>query len=214
MEKISLSAKSRDINGKNTHQVRQAGLIPAVVYGHGIANQNLTVEGRVFDKILNQAGESTLVDLTVDSQEPVKVLIQEVQRDAMTGAVIHVDFRQVKMTEKLEADIEINLVGEAPAVKALGGILITNLAAISVSCLPGDLVPEIEVDISGLKEIGDSIKIGDLTPPPGIEFLHTPDEVVVVVNEQAEEEPESTVAAEGAAGEAAPPLVGEEKKAE
>jgi large subunit ribosomal protein L25 len=201
METISLSANNREITGKQVKQLRTDGIVPAVVYGHGTDSRSIGVDQKIFDKVLAQAGESTLVDLEVESDKPVKVLIQEVQRHPLSGNVVHVDFRQVKMSEKLEADIELKIIGEAPAVKVLGGIMITNLNRVTVSCLPTDLVPEIEVDVSGIENYGDNVKVGDLTPPNGIEFVTTLHEIIVVVNEPVAEEEEEIVPVEGEAGE-------------
>ena len=207
METISLSAKIREITGKQVKQLRTEGIVPAVVYGHGVDSRTISLDKKIFDKVLSQAGESTLVDLEIESDKPVKVLIQEVQRHPLSGDIVHVDFREVKMTEKLEADIELKLIGEAPAVRVLGGIMITNLDRVTVSCLPTDLVPEIEVDISGIENFGDNVKVGDLTLPNGIEFVTTLDEIIVVVNEPVAEEDaapaeEAAVPAEGDASEA------------
>ena len=206
METISLSAKNREVIGKQVKQLRTEGIVPAVVYGHGTDSRSISVDQKVFGKVLAQAGESTLVDLQIESDKPTKVLIQEVQRHPLSGDVVHVDFRQVKMTEKLEADIEFKLVGESPAVKALGGIMITNLDRVTVSCLPTDLVSEIEIDVSGLENYGDNVKVGDLTPPKGIEFITSSDEIIVVVNEPVAEE---IIPVEGEGVEAGVPAEGE-----
>ncbi|MBN1584776.1 50S ribosomal protein L25 [Candidatus Uhrbacteria bacterium] len=186
METISLSAQVREIKGKSVRRLREEGAVPAVIYGHGIGNSHVSVDRRVFEKVLEQAGESTLIDLSVDGGKSVKVLIQEVQREPLKGGITHVDFRQVNMTERLETDVEIRLVGEAPAVKILGGMIITSMDRVTVRCLPADLVSEIEVDVSVLNEYGDMIKVGDLTPPPGIEFVTGGEETIVVASEPSD----------------------------
>jgi len=188
METLTLNAKKRERTGRQAKQLRHEGFVPAVVYGHGIEPGNLAVEARAFDKLYERAGESSLVDLVVDGAAPVKVLIQEVQYEPLRHVPVHVDFRQVKMDEKLEADVPLTFVGESPAVKNLGAILVRNMDAVTVSCLPNDLVHEIEVDLSALKEFGDTVTIGDIATPPGIEFIDETDAVIAVANEPLSEE--------------------------
>ncbi len=212
MEALKLNTVSRTIKGKQVKQLRAEKKIPAVVYGHGVASRDVTVDYPVFEKLLEAAGESSLVDLSVDNGAPVKVLIQEVQYEPLTGKISHVDFRQVKMTEKLEADIEFNLIGEAPAVKEAGGILVHSLRKIPVRCLPQYLVPSIDIDISGLKQIHDSIKVKDIPKPEGMEFLVSPNSVIVVVNEPISEAELQELEAKPEADVAAVKVEGEEKK--
>jgi len=187
MEIVKLEAKTRAIKGKQVKGLRIKGLIPAVVYGHGVEPHGLEVDYKVFEKVLDKAGESSLVDLSIDGKEPVKVLIQEVQYDPIKTQMTHVDFRQVRMTEKLETDIEFNFVGEAPAVKESGAILVRSMNTITVRCLPQYLVPAIDIDLASLKAFGDNVKIKSIKPPEGMEFLANPDDVIVVVNEPISE---------------------------
>jgi len=130
------------------------------------------------------------VDLVIDEEKPIKVLIQDFQLHPLTNKFIHVDLRQVKMTEKLKASIKLSFFGESPAVKNLGGMMVKNLLEVHVECLPQDLVGEIKVDISPLKELGNAIHIKDLVVSPGIKILAHDEDVVasvtaVVVEEEA-----------------------------
>jgi large subunit ribosomal protein L25 len=188
MQAFNLAATSRELTGKKVSQLRSKGLIPACVYGGGATNKNLSIEYGVFEKMYRDAGESSLVDLSVDGGASVKVLVHDVQTDAMYGRMTHVDFRQVNMNEKLEAEVEISLIGESPAVKGIGAVLQQVLDSVTVYCLPGDLVSEIAVDLSVLKEFGDAVRVKDLVPPPGIEFHNGPEEVIVIANEPISEE--------------------------
>jgi large subunit ribosomal protein L25 len=188
MEAITLQAKKRSVVGKQTKQLRAKGVLPAVVYGHGIESRNIELDTKTFDKAFRKAGESSLLDLEIDGAKPIKVLIQDVTRSPLQGLLMHADFREVNMTEKLDAEVVLKLVGEAPAVKELGGILVRSMDKIHVRCLPGDLVHEIEVDITKLKKFDDAIKVKDITPPKGMEFKANPNEVIVVINEPISEE--------------------------
>ena len=178
---VNLSTSLRQLTGKSVKQLRDQGKIPAVLYGHQIKTVSLAVDYNTFEQVLKIAGESTLVDLTIDDQKPVKVLIQDYQTDPLSGQVIHVDFHQIKMDEKLHAKIELKFIGESPAVKEFGGILVKNLHVLSVECLPEDLVHEIEVDLSSLKALNDSIHISNLKVPQGIKTLNVADDIVVLV---------------------------------
>lgn len=188
METLSLEAKKREHTGRQAKKVRAEGDVPAVVYGHGIESRNIAVESRAFDKVHAAAGDSTLIDLKVEGEETVKALIQDVQYEPLYHVPIHVDFRQVKMGEKLETDIALEFIGESPAVKTLGAILNRGLESVSVRCLPKDLVHDIKVDLSGLKEYGDTITVGDIDAPEGIEILDEDDVVVIVATEPVSQE--------------------------
>jgi len=188
MEVLSLEANARKVHGKKVKTLRTAGVVPAVVYGHGVGTRSIQLDGKAFGKVYAKTGASSLVDLTVDGEAPVKVLVHEVQHDPLRDEVTHVDFRQVNMKEKLDTDIVLKFVGEAPAIKTLGGILVRNMDAVSVRCLPGDLVHEIEVDLTGLKNFDDAIRVSDLKVPAGIEVMANPEDMIVIVTEPISEE--------------------------
>jgi len=188
MEAISLSVQKREVTGKQVAALRRDGLIPGTVYGAGSDPRNVAVVYGTFEKLYRNLSESQLVDLNIGEDEPVKVLVGEVQQDPIAGRFLHIDFRQVNMKEEIETDIELRVEGEAPAVKEKGGFLVTNLDTITVRCLPGDLVDHIAVDLSSLKEFGDTITVADLTAPTGITFVNEPEETVVVVEEPMSEE--------------------------
>jgi len=189
MSNLTLKVQKRELLGKKVKSLREKNLIPAVIYGRGIKNQNLAVEYLPFFKVYQEGGESSLIDLIIDDGRPVKTLIQDVQTDPLTGRFIHVDFREVKMTEKITAEVLLKFVGETKAVKELGGVLVKSLDRIKVKCLPQDLVHEIEVDISPLNTFEDVIYVKDLKIPAGLEVLENPAEPVVnVIPPRSEEE--------------------------
>lgn len=214
MEALTLQATSRQISGKKVKNVRKAGLVPAVVYGHGIPARDISVEQRAFDKLAEKAGESTLVDLVIDGAEAVKVLVHDIQRHPLKDTIIHADLRQVRMDEALEANVAFKFVGEAPAVKAHGAILVKNLTFVSVRCLPKDLVHEIEIDLTALKNFDDRISVGTLTPPPGIEFLNGAEELIVIASQPISEEELAALETKPEADVTAVKSANEEKKAE
>lgn len=168
---FSLSVQTREVTGKGVKNLRKQNLIPAVIYGKGVSPKNLVVEYLPFSRLYKEAGESTLIDLKIDEGAPVKVLIQAVQVDPLTGKFTHIDFYQVKMTEKIRAEVLLKFVGESPAVKELGGTLVKSVDKIEIECLPQDLVHEIEVDISALKTFEDRIHVKDLKIPASVKVL-------------------------------------------
>ncbi len=186
--KLQLQAQTRKAKGKQLAKFRKAGTVPAVLYGHGMKSVSLAVAYSPFEKVYREAGGSSLIDIEVDNGKPVKALIQDVQRDPLSGKFLHVDFHAVRMTEKINTEVVLKFTGESKAVKELGGILVKNLDEVKVSCLPSDLVHEIEIDISRLTTFEDQIRIRDLRVPTGIEIKEKPEEVVVLVQPPRTEE--------------------------
>lgn len=188
MEKITLKATTRDVIGKKVKHLREQGFVPAVVYGKDKKGHSVQINAKDFMRVYDKAGSSALVDLTIDDKGMQKVLIQDVQFDPVKDTPMHVDLYAIKMNEEITTKIPINFIGEAPAVKDLEGNFIANYDEVEVECLPGDLISEITVDISGLKTFDDNIKIGDLDIPQNIKVLNDAEEVVALVNPPRSEE--------------------------
>lgn len=203
---IKLQAQARELK-----ENLAADFVPAVLYGPGVANQNLKVRKIDLEKAVAAGGESTLVDLEITGGQTVKVLLKDLQFNPIKGTVRHVDLYQVDMKKKITTEIPLHFVGESKAVKELGCLLVKNMDSVEVECLPTDLVSFIEVDISALKEMHDTISVGDLNLPKGMEALDDAENSIVTVTEQEEEE----VAPAPAAAEAAPaaaPAAAEKKE--
>lgn len=192
---LALEVKKRDKKAK-PGVLRREGMVPGVVYGHGLETVEVLAPYAQFVKIYKEAGESSLVDLNLAGEGTFKVLFHEVDLDPLTDKIIHFDLYRVKMTEKLEATIKLKFIGLAPAVAEKGGVLVKNLDELEVRCLPGDLVSEIEVDLSGLKDFGNAIKVSDLKIPQGIEVLNDKGLNVVIATEPMEEEVAPSAAVE------------------
>ncbi|MDO8489792.1 MAG: 50S ribosomal protein L25 [bacterium] len=188
MKTLKLDVQKRTILGKQSGSLRDDGIIPAVVYGHSTESTPISLALAAFEKCYREAGESSLIDLSIDNAGSIKALIHDVQRDAVNERVLHVDFYAVTMTEKLTATIQFKFIGEPKAVKALGGVLVKNLSEVEVRCLPGDLVHEIVIDLSPLQTFEDTITIGDLPIPPGMEILAQDDTIIAVVTPPISEE--------------------------
>lgn len=171
-------------------------IIPAVIYGKEVESQSLKLKKVEFEKIFSLAGESNLINLSLDDKE-IKVLVKDIQRDALNYSITHADFYQVNMKEKVTAEIPLHFIGESKAVKEFGGMLNRDLDAIEVECLPSDLVDHIDVDISVLASFDDAIRVADLNLPKGVVLTTAkPEEMVASVKEAKVEEEEPVVAEE------------------
>lgn len=197
-KEIKLSAKIRkNIEGK-LEKITSNDMIPGNIYGSGSENINLEIKKQDFEKVYDIAGESNLIDLSIDEGEAVKVLVKEVQKDVVKNKPIHVDFYKVDMTKKITTEIPLEFIGESKAVKDLGGMLSKNLDSVEVECLPSDLVDHINVDISVLNTFDDNINLEDLKIPDGLELTSETNDLVVTVTEpRVQEEPEEEAATEG-----------------
>ena len=187
-ERVELPAVRRESVGRTPEQVRRAGYIPAVLYGHGVDTVPVAVDQRVFLKLLPTLSSSTLMTITVDGSDVRKVLIHGIQRHPLTGRPIHVDFYQVKLTEKIRANVPLNFTGASPAVKDHGGTLVKSLDDVEVEALPEDLPEHITVDIGRLATFEDQIRVRDLQLPENVAILDDADEAVAVVTPPRTEE--------------------------
>ena len=189
MDEVVIQANRREVIGKKVGVLRREGKLPAVVYGSKIESIPITLDMREASQTLEKLSPSALVVVDVDGEQHY-TLVRDKQRNPVRRSIIHVDFQAVSLTEKVRADLNINLVGVAPAIETYLGIVVPSLEQLSIESLPKDLPDKIDVDISGLMEIGDSILVGDLVVPDGVEILSDLEDVVVVVIAQAAEEVE------------------------
>lgn len=188
METLVLTAKKRDTLGRKVKNLRAKGELPAVLYGHGKEAEALSLVKKEFEKVFAKAGSSSLVELKIEENQPVNVLIHETQLHPVTDQPLHVDFYQVKMDENIKTDIPLKFSGEAPAVETMDGTLVTPKDTLEVECLPKDLVPEIEVDVSPLSDFEKRITVADLPKLLGIEYQAEPEEVIALVEPPRSEE--------------------------
>lgn len=190
MEEVAIQANRREIVGKHVKTLRREGKLPAVLYGHQIETIPIELDFKESTQLLEGLSPSALVVVHVDGKEH-HTLVREKQRDVLRGSILHVDFQAVSLTDKVRANVAIDLVGEAPAVKELGGILLVNLDQVDVESLPRDLPDHIEVDISILEEIGDTLYVRDLSFSGDIVIHDDLDEIIVAITmPTAEPEPE------------------------
>lgn len=176
---LTLKAAMREISGKKVKNLRQKGVLPAVLYGPGIKNAlSLEVNLKDFEKVFMEAGESALIWLEIGGKKS-SVLVHEIERDGISGKLIHVDFYQPKAGQTIETKVPLVFEGVALAVKDLGGTLVKNIQEVHVRALPEKLPHQILVDISGLKTFEDNILIKDLVLPEGVKIVRDQEDIVV-----------------------------------
>lgn len=177
---IGLNATLRNEVGKKTRKT--SGQIPAVVYGPGVKNLSIQVDEKEFRKVFRKAGESSLVEISVQGDKTKKpVLVHEIQKDPVSDKIIHIDFYQPDLTQEVQVKIPLIFEGMAPAEKDLGGTLNKNMLEIEVKALPQDLPHEIVVTVGGLNTFQDHIFVKDLQLPANVTVLKKADEIVASV---------------------------------
>lgn len=200
-DRPTLAATKREITGKHVARLRSAGQLPAVVFGHGVPSQSLTLDGHDFELLQRRIGQNVLVDLSVDGKKATPVLVQGVQRDPVHRRMLHVDLFAVRMTEELTVDVPLVMIGESYAVEKLGGTLLHILESVKIKALPDHLPQSIDVSIDGLADFEATVHVRDLTIPSDVTLLTDLDEIVARVQQPRIEEEPVVVAAEGEEGE-------------
>ena len=198
MEKVVINAEKRDVVGKKVGSLRRQGLIPGVMYGHNEPPFPITMNAREIERVINNLTSSSIVTVKVNG-ESHQALIREKQKDYIRNQIIHIDFQILSLKEKIRSKIEVKLVGVAPAVKNFNGIVLQEREFIDVEALPGDLPERITVDISGLENIGDLIRVGDLDISDAVTVFDDVNDVIVSISGAMAEEAveEEVTAAEG-----------------
>lgn len=188
MKSVALKAIMRELKGETLKAKRAEGVIPAVLYGQAKDNKNVWIDSLEFGKVFEEAGENTVVSLAIEGGEKENVLIYDYQMNPLSGKITHIDLLRVNMKEEIETEIPLVFVGEAPAVKEKGGILVKVLDNVEVKCLPGDMPHEFEVDLTKLVEFEDRITVGDLVVSKNVEVLDNPETVIASISEPRSEE--------------------------
>jgi len=195
MAEYELQAEPRTIIGKGLKKLRDQGNVPVVLYGQGSEARSLQVEKLALSRLLARGGAHNLVSLSIaGTKSPQMVLVREVQREVTRPEVLHVDFYTVVMSEKLQTDVPLVIVGESPAVVEGLAAVVQIMDTLQVECLPGNLPPLLQVDISGLETTDQNVLVGDISVPEGVELLDDLEGVVIslaAARELVEEEEEA-----------------------
>ncbi len=210
-DKLKLKVNSRKLTGRKVKQLRREGTIPANIYGKGIKSVSIQQPLKDFATAFKQVGETGILELVVDKETKTRpVLIHNVQQHPVTGEILHVDFRQVDLTETVTVSIPIEISGEAPAITK-GGVLIQLINEVEVEALPADLPDKFTLDVSQLEEIGQGFSLKDLKVSPKVKLLtENLEELVVKIESPTKEEEVKPVEVAPVEGEeAATPVEGE-----
>ncbi|MBU4351099.1 50S ribosomal protein L25 [Candidatus Parcubacteria bacterium] len=187
---LTLKAKTRSVYGRKTESLRNEGKLPAVLYGPGLKeNLDLEIDTKEFIKVFQETGRTSFLQLEVEDSNFL-VLVNNIQKDPLTLSLSHIDFYQPAATKEIKVRVPLVFIGEAGAVKNLGGTLVKNIQEIQVQALPQNLPHEIKVNLAILNELEKSILVQDLEIPPLVKILKNPEEIIVQVmaSEEIEEE--------------------------
>lgn len=206
-EPPKLEVRPRTVLGKKVGALRREGRLPAVIFGGHADSTPVETDTSTFQKAYRRWGQTTLLSLTGLDGGEVPVLVHDVSREPRTGSLLHVDFARVSLTEKTHAEVPLHFTGESPAVRTHGGVMVHALSEVRIEAFPQDIPHQIEVDLSRIEQIEDTLYVRDLVVDLSkIEILNDGDQVVTkAVAPRAEEVVEPVVAAEGEAPEGEAP---------
>ncbi len=182
-----LTAQTRSVLGKKVSSLRRGGFLPAVLYGETVETQSIAVPYKDFEKAYRSAGESSLVTLNVDGKT-YNVLIHDISHDALTGRPLHADFYAVRMDKAIRTTVLLVFIGESPAVKNDGGVLVKVMQELEVEALPKDLPQKLEADLSKLVMLEARMLVKDIKVPSGVKIIAEPEEIVAIVEPPRSEE--------------------------
>jgi len=214
MDTLELKAEVREVTRRKVKHLREEGLVPAVLYGRETDATLLQLESKTLDRVLREAGTYQLISLQVGKKKPIMTMARDIQRDQIKHGLLHVDFYAVTMGEKVTAQVPLVIEGVAPAVKEHGGILTQGLDEVEIECLPKDLIAAIEINVTGLTELNDTITIAELSLPGSITVLSDPDSMVVKIEPPRMEEEEEELEAEVTEVSAEPEVITEAREEE
>jgi len=207
MSELKIKATKRELLGRKIKKLRREGLVPANLYGKKTESVAITVNLDEFSKLFEKAGETSIVKLSIEGEKEERpVLIKNIQKNPVDNKILHVDFRQIILSEKIKAMIPIEVEGESPVTTQKLGIFIQTISEVEVEALPANLPERFVIDISKLVNVGDELKVKDLTVEKGVEILTEQDLVIAKTEPLAAEEvapvvEEPTEGVEGAEGE-------------
>jgi large subunit ribosomal protein L25 len=203
-QRTELKVTPREVLGKKVRALRREGLTPANIYGPKIESTAVQVLTEELRQVLKTAGRNDIVYLRLDGDEPRPTFVRDIQQNPVTDAILHVDFFQISLRDKVRADVPIHLVGLSPAVDTFGGILMHGLDHVTVEALPTEVPSFLELDVSSLIEINQALHVADLELPEEVTLLTDAEQVVAKVAPPAvEPEPEVEEEEEAVEGEAA-----------
>src|SRR5262245_51161975 len=176
---MQIKANRRETTGKASRRLRYRGLLPAVIYGQRAASASIQLDMHEFERVYARTGRTQLIDLVVDGGRAHKVLVREVQRSPRSNTLLHVDFHQVSLRERLQVDVPVVVTGEAEPVRAGQADVLQVLHAVKLECPPARIPEAVEVDISGLTHVDAAVRVADLQLPEGVTAVTDAEDLVV-----------------------------------
>jgi large subunit ribosomal protein L25 len=198
---LDLSAEPRDVFGKHVKRLRRLGIVPANIYGHG-ASRAIQAPARSLERLLSSGGRTGVIAISFDGRSET-ALLKSIQRDPISGNIVHVDFQAVSMEEEVTSVVPVRFVGESVAVTKLDGVMMHPRTELRVTARAADLPDVVEVDVSSITELHGAIKVSDLPPSSTYQVVDSADEVLAIVlppKREVEAEVEEAVVAEAEAG--------------
>jgi len=192
--RATLAAEHREVTGKKVAALRHAGRLPAVVYGHGIDSDSISIDAHEFEQLRRHTGANALDDLAVDGEKPRPVLVHAVQVHPVNRRTLHVDLFLVRMTEELTVDVPLVATGDAPAVTLHGGTLLHPIESVRVRALPDRLPQSIEYSVVTLLDFDATIHVRDLSVPSDVAMVTDGDDIIARVQPPRVEEAPIVVA--------------------
>ena len=204
-EAVKLELEPRDVLGKKVKQLRRSGVIPVHLYGPEVESRSLQCTHRDILRALARSGGTTAIVVTVKGESGEQLTFaREVQWHPVRGDILHVDFMAVRATQRMTAQVPINVIGESPGARETGGTAIQQLRELTVEALPLEIPPEVEVNLEILTDPNGVIRAGEITLPANVDMLTDVEEVVVRIEAARVEEVVEAAIGEGAEAEAAP----------
>src|SRR5919199_1300708 len=185
-ENVSLQGEEREGRGKNdARRLRAQGMVPAVLYGDGEGGSTvLVVPAKVVDYTLRHIGDNALYNLKLSDRDDLTARVVDVQRNPVTGRLMHVDLAPVNMRERIVVTVPLTITGEAPGVVE-GGVLDQVIYEVEAESLPGDIPQEVTLDVSNLG-LNENLTLADVSLPEGVTLISDPEEVAVTVTPPTE----------------------------
>lgn len=202
MKRAKLAVEKRKVVGKKVKKLRKEGLLPANLYGRNIKSLAVQLSYKDFEKVYKEVGATGIVDVQID-KDVMPSLIHNLQQDYYNHKILHVDFFQVNLKEKVKTTVKIVAIGEPKAVAEKLGLMLQPLSEVEIEALPTNLPEKIEVNVEKLDTVNAQITVGEIKPPTGVTILTDPSQVVVKIGELISKEAATQAAAEQAAAEAA-----------
>ena len=202
MKKYKLAVEKRKIVGKKVRKLRKEGFLPANIYGKGVKSLSVQVPYKEFEKVYKEAGVTGIIDVEVGGVVRPS-LIHNVQQDYYNHKLLHADFFQVNLKEKVKTMVKVVTMGVPKAVSEKLGLLLQPLSEVEIEALPTDLPDKIEVNVESLAEVNAQITVSEIKAPAGVKILTEPGQIVAKIGELISKEAAAQAAAEAAAAEAA-----------